>query len=73
MSAPLYHNPRQVGEREPSAWENEFADVLEDAFAGGVRELEPLIVALNATRVRPREGGEWTIERYSATVAELGA
>jgi hypothetical protein len=73
MSAPLYLNPRQAAVREPTAWENEFADVLKAVFAGGVRELEPLIAALNASRVRPREGGAWTADRYTSTVAELGA
>jgi hypothetical protein len=73
MSGALYLNPRQAAQREPTAWENEFADVLEGAFGAGVRELDALIAALNATRVRPREGGEWTPERFTATVAELGA
>jgi hypothetical protein len=73
VTAGLYLNPRQAAEREPTAWENEFADVLESAFAAGVRELEPLIAELNATRVRPREGGDWTIARFMSTVAELGA
>jgi hypothetical protein len=73
MSAALYLNPKQAALHEPTAWENEFADVLEAAFAAGVRDLGPLVDALNATRVRPRDGGDWTAERFTATVAELGA
>jgi hypothetical protein len=73
MSGASFASPRQASDREPTAWENEFADVLESAFSTGVRELEPLVAALNATRVRPREGGDWTSERFTSTVAELGA
>jgi hypothetical protein len=73
MSRALFEQPRQASDREPTAWENEFADALEGAFSAGVCELEPLVAALNATRVRPREGGNWTAERFTRTVAELGA
>ncbi len=73
MSGTLYLNPRQAGGHEATAWENEFADVIEAAFASGVRELDGLLLALAASRVRPREGGVWTVERFTNTVAELGA
>jgi hypothetical protein len=35
--------------------------------------LPALVAAFNAARIRPREGGEWTIERFTQTLAELGA
>jgi len=73
MNETLYDNPRQASHRDPSAWENEFGDVIEAAFAGGVRELDGLVAALGASRVRPREGGAWTPERLTRTLAELGA
>ena len=73
MSGTLYLNPRQAGEQAATVWENEFADVIEDAFASGVRELDGLLLALGASRVRPREGGVWTVERFTSTLAELGA
>jgi hypothetical protein len=69
----LYLNPRPGWEREPTPWENELADVIEAAFAGGVRELDALVAALAASRVRPRGGGVWSVERLTATLAELGA
>jgi hypothetical protein len=47
--------------------------VIEAAFASGVRELDALVAALALSRVRPREGGAWTIERFTSTLAELGA
>jgi len=73
VSGTLYLNPRQAGGCEATVWENEFADVIETAFASGVRELDGLVLALGASRVRPREGGVWTVERLRSTVAELGA
>jgi hypothetical protein len=73
VSAGLYLNPHQAATRPATAWENEFADVIEAAFASGVRELDALVVALGASRVRPREGGVWTVEQFTSTVAELGA
>ena len=68
----LYLNPQQASSAPPTAWENEFADALEAAFARGVVELDALVSALNETRVRPREGGTWSVERFAATIAELG-
>ena len=73
MRGTLYLNPRQASSCEATAWENEFADVIEAAFASGVRELDALVAALGASRVRPREGGVWTVERFTSTIAELGA
>jgi hypothetical protein len=73
MTDTLYLNPRQAAGRPPTAWENEFGDVLEAAFASGVRDLDALVAALGASRVRPREGGVWTAESFRRTVAELGA
>jgi hypothetical protein len=73
MTDGLYLQPRQAADHEPSAWENAFGDALEAAFAGGIRDLDELVGALNATRVRPRDGGAWTAERFERTVADLGA
>jgi hypothetical protein len=73
MSPALYLNPRQSTDRAPTAWEDEFGDILEGAFASGVSDLPALVAAFNAARIRPREGGEWTIERFTQTLAELGA
>jgi hypothetical protein len=73
MNPSFYLNPRQATSEEPSAWQNEFAEVIESAFTSGAYDLELLVLALNASRVRPREGGEWTMDRFKATVAELGA
>jgi hypothetical protein len=68
----LYLTPQQASSGAPTAWENEFGDVLEATFTRGVVELDAVVAALNETRVRPREGGRWSAERFIATVAELG-
>jgi hypothetical protein len=73
VSEGLYLEPLQAATHPPTAWENELGDALEAAFAGGVRELDDLVAALNASRVRPRDGGRWTAEIYARTIAELGA
>jgi len=49
------------------------AGTIENAFGNGAYELHVLIDALNASRVRPRTGGAWTVETFTATMRELGA
>ncbi len=68
----LYLNPHQAQTVAPTQWENDFADVIEATFARGIVDLAGVVAALNATNVRPRDGGEWTEARFTATVAELG-
>jgi len=64
--------PRQFGAADPSPFENELADVIEEAFTRGAHELPALVAALNASRVRPPDGGAWTEEKFTSLVAELG-
>jgi hypothetical protein len=68
-----YLNPHQSRTRPPTDWEMSLADALEFAFGKGHYELPDLIAALNASRVRPREGGQWTVENFTALMRELGA
>lgn len=68
-----YLNPHQTRTREPTDWEGQLADAIESAFAAGAHELDALIAALNASRVRPRNGGQWTAEIFTALMHELGA
>jgi hypothetical protein len=58
---------------ETQAWENELGDVLEAAFADGAHELDEVVARVNASRVRPRDGGTWTAERLARVLHELGA
>lgn len=56
----------------PTDWELNLAAAIEAAFGQGHHELPALVAALNASRVRPREGGEWTDAKFRAVMAELG-
>ena len=49
------------------------AGALEEAFGAGHYELDDLIAALNASRVRPRDGGTWTVDGFTTLMHELGA
>jgi hypothetical protein len=67
-----YLSPHQSRGREPTDWEVALAGALENAFSKGAYELEALVTALNASRVRPRDGGSWTPEVFTSTMRELG-
>ncbi len=66
-------DPHQSRTREPTDWEMALASAMEGAFSKGAYELDALVAALNASRVRPREGGVWNPENLTATMRELGA
>ena len=66
-------DPHQSRVRAPNDWEMALAGAIEAAFGQGHHELPALIAALNASRVRPREGGEWTEAGFTALMRELGA
>jgi hypothetical protein len=68
-----YLSPHQARRREPTDWEIALAGAIEQAFGQGHHELPALIAALNASRVRPREGGVWTEAGFTALMRELGA
>ena len=68
-----YLSPHQSRTREPTDWELALAGALEAAFSKGAFELDALVAALNASRVRPRDHGVWTTEIFTATMRELGA
>ena len=68
-----YLNPTQTRTREPTDWEMSLAGALEEAFGAGHYELDDLIAALNASRVRPRDGGTWTVDGFTTLMHELGA
>lgn len=66
-------DPHQSRLREPTDWEMSLAGAIEQAFGQGHHELPALVAALNASRVRPREGGAWTEGNFTALMRELGA
>ena len=68
----LILEPRQFGTAEPTIFENELGDLIEEAFARGVHDLGGLAAALNASRVRPPEGGSWNEANLQAILRQLG-
>ncbi len=65
-------SPHQSRTNEPTDWELALAAALESAFTKGAHELDGLVAELNASRVRPREGGVWTADVFTSTMRELG-
>lgn len=68
-----YLSPHQSRTREPTEWEMTLADTIEAAFTKGHHDLPALITALNASRVRPLGGGQWTETNFTTLMHELGA
>lgn len=68
-----YLSPHQTRTQPPTAWQQELANAIEGVFGKGVEELDELVAGLNASRVRPPSGGDWTPENFVAVMRELGA
>lgn len=68
-----YLSPHQTMTQEPTAWQQELASALESVFSKGAHDLDELIEGLNASRVRPPGGGDWTRDNFTAIMRELGA
>ena len=68
----LYRQPRQATDRDPTAWEEQLADVLESAFGQGIHELNGIVEQLNQSRVKPPNGGQWDAARFQDIIKELG-
>ncbi len=68
-----YLSPNQSRLHEPTTWQQELANAIEAVFAKGALELDELVAGLNASRVRPPNGGDWTKDNLSAVLRELGA
>ena len=68
-----YLSPHQSRTHEPTDWELSLAGAIEAAFSKGDYELDALVEALNASRVRPPRGGPWSAETFTALMRELGA
>jgi hypothetical protein len=68
-----YLEPHQTRTQAPTAWQQELANAIEGVFTKGARELDEVVAGLNGTRVRPPDGGDWTPEKFTALMKELGA
>ena len=67
-----YLSPHQSRTQEPTQWQTDLASAIEAIFSKGATTLEQVVEGLNASRVRPLDGGAWTTENYSALMRELG-
>lgn len=68
-----YLSPHQSRQHEPTQWQIELASAIESIFAKGVQTLDELIDGLNASRVRPLDGGIWTTDKYTKLMRDLDA
>lgn len=68
-----YLSPHQTRTQPPTAWQQELANAIEGIFSKGARELDEVVAGLNASRVRPPNGGDWTEANFTAVMKELGA
>jgi hypothetical protein len=68
-----YLSPHQTRTQEPTAWQQDLANAIEGVFSRGARELDEVVAGLNASRVRPPNGGDWTADNFTAVMRELGA
>lgn len=68
-----YLSPHQTRSQPPTAWQQELANAIEGVFSRGARELDEVVAGLNASRVRPPGGGDWSAENFTAVIRELGA
>ena len=68
-----YLSPHQSRTHEPTTWQQDLANAIEGVFARGARELDDVVAGLNASRVRPPNGGDWTADNFTAAMRELGA
>ncbi len=67
-----YLSPHQSRTQEPTQWQNDLASAIEGIFSKGATTLDEVVEGLNASRVRPLDGNQWTIEGYTALMRELG-
>jgi hypothetical protein len=68
-----YLDPHQSRMSAPTAWQQELANAIESVFSRGAYQLDELVAGLNASRVRPPSGENWTPENFTALMRELGA
>ena len=63
----------QTRAAEPSAYENMLGDALEEVFEAGAESVEQVVDGLNKLAVRMADGRDWTVDRFEAEMARLGA
>lgn len=70
---PLYVNPHQARQREPSQYEILLGDAMERAFGQGLWELDQLIGYLNQSGPLAPNGQLWNEASFAAELKRLSA
>lgn len=61
----------QTRKAEPTQYENDFGDALEQVFEGGATQLDEVVEGLNRIGFRTSEGTPWSAERLATTLRLL--
>jgi len=61
----------QTRKAEPTQYENDLGDALEQVFASGATELDDVVRGLNEVGSRAPDGSSWTTERFTAEMRAL--
>lgn len=61
----------QTRKAEPTQYENDLGDALEQVFERGATELSEVVDGLNRIGFRAPDGAAWTAERFCAEFAAL--
>jgi hypothetical protein len=70
--ADRYLEPHQSRTGPPTEFEDRLGDAIEAAYAAGIHDLDGLVVHLDRSGPAAPGGGAWTIDGFTALMAELG-
>jgi hypothetical protein len=68
---PLYVNPHQARQREPTQYETLLGDAMERAFGQGLWELDQLVGYLNQSGPLAPNGQPWSEASFAAELKRL--
>lgn len=57
----------------PSVYERALADALFEILGRVPHDLAAIVDALGRSDVKPPDGGDWTVDKFRAEIARLGA
>jgi len=64
--------PHQAQAAPPTDFENRLGDAIEAAYGAGIHDLDGLVTHMDEHGPLNPAGGSWTIENFTALMAELG-
>lgn len=67
----LSMEPIQARQFDPSEYENDLADAIEDAYAQNIHTLDKLVEHLNKLEIKDPTGAEWSEGSFTKTIKEL--